>query len=69
MSFMLYKVWAESNFDSMWCYHNFKETIKGTIYSYDIEDNAIRSVTYLVNNPIPQELFDQYFFAFEIIKN
>jgi len=55
--------------NSLWGYHNFRETIKGTVYSYDIVDDVICSVTYLVDSPIPQELFEQYFFDFEIIKH
>jgi len=66
---MLYKVWARNDFNNLWGYHNFRETIKGTIYSYDIVDDVICSVTYLVDSPIPKELFDQYFFDFEIIKH
>ena len=66
---MLYKVWAKDGLGSLWGYHNFRDTVNGTIYSYDIVDNVICSVIYVVSKPIPKELFDRYFFDYEIIKS
>ncbi len=66
---MVYKVWARDGAARMWCYDFFRETVNGAIYSYDKEDQIVHSAIFMVKKPIPQSMFDHYFFDYEILSD
>ena len=66
---MVYKVWAKNQFAQLWCFDFFRETVDGVIYSYEMEGQDVRYAIIVVNKPVPQSMFDHYFFGHEIISD
>lgn len=64
---MLYKVWAKEGSVRKWYYDFFRESIDGTVYSFDADGQNVHSAIFIVKKPIPQMMFDHFFFDYEIL--
>ncbi len=66
---MLYKVWSKNGASRKWCYDFFRESVDGAVYSFDMEGQTVNSAIFSVKKPIPQSMFDHFFFDYEIISD
>ncbi|HHV31369.1 hypothetical protein [Caproiciproducens sp. LBM24188] len=66
---MLYKVWSKDGESRKWCYDFFLASVDGAVYSYDMEGQTVRSAIFIVKKPIPQDLFDHFFFDYELLSS
>lgn len=64
---MRYKVWSKDGLTHKWNYDFFRESVDGTIYSFDGEGSRIKYIILIVKKPIPQAMFDHFFFDYEIL--
>lgn len=64
---MLYKVWSKDANTPKWCFDFFRETIDGAVYSYDMKGQSVLSAIFIVKKPIPKDMFDHFFFEYEIL--
>lgn len=66
---MIYKVWNRDGSARPWYFDFFRESIDGSVYSYEMDGSLVRSATFVVKKPIPQYLFEHYFFDYEILSS
>jgi hypothetical protein len=64
---MLYKVWSKDGNSRKWCYDFFRESVDAAVYSFDMEGQTVHSAIFIVKNPIPQAMFDHFFFDYEVL--